>query len=61
MRIVLGGQDDVIEAKDNLAFLSQNVNNLRDCSIEIINELSHQIPVHIFEEQTEKFVERLCR
>lgn len=60
MRIVLGGQDDVIKAKDNLAFLSQNLSNLRDSRIELINELAHQIPVHIFEKQTETFFESLC-
>nr|WP_315234089.1 YqiA/YcfP family alpha/beta fold hydrolase [uncultured Flavobacterium sp.] len=60
MIIVLGGQDDVIKAKDNLAFLSQNASDLRDCTIEIINELSHQIPVHVFEEQTEAFFDSLC-
>ena len=60
MRIVLGGQDDVINAKDNLNFLSQNFSDLNDCSIEIINALAHQIPVDIFEEQTKNFFERLC-
>ena len=60
MRIVLGGQDEVINATDNLNFLSQNFSDLKDCSIEIINALGHQIPVHIFEEQTEAFFERLC-
>jgi hypothetical protein len=60
MRIVLGGQDDVIKAKDNLNFLSQNFSDLNDCSIEIINALGHQIPVAVFEEQTENFFERLC-
>lgn len=59
MRIVLGAQDDVIKAKDNLLFLSQNVSKLKDCTIEIIDELSHQIPVYIFEEQTKAFFERL--
>jgi pimeloyl-ACP methyl ester carboxylesterase len=60
MRFVLGGKDDVVKAKDNLAFLSQNFSDLNTCSIEIINELAHQIPVHIFEEQTEAFFGRLC-
>jgi predicted esterase YcpF (UPF0227 family) len=55
IRIVLGGQDDTIKAKDNLAFLSQNFSNLKECTIEIINELAHQIPVAIFEEQTKVF------
>lgn len=59
MRIVLGGQDDVIKAKDNLAFLAQNFSELKECTIEIINELAHQIPVAIFENQTEVFFARL--
>ena len=60
MRIVLGSQDDVIKAKDNLVFLSQNFSELKDCTIQIINELAHQIPVAIFEQQTEDFFEELC-
>jgi dienelactone hydrolase len=59
MRIVLGGQDDIIKAKDNLAFLSQNFSNLKECTIEIINELAHQIPVAVFEEQTKAFFREL--
>ncbi|MBG6188225.1 YqiA/YcfP family alpha/beta fold hydrolase [Flavobacterium sp. CAN_S2] len=60
MRIVLGGQDDVIKAKDNLVFLSQNFSELKECTIQIINELAHQIPVPIFEKQTQYFFEELC-
>jgi len=60
LRIVLGSQDETIKAKDNLAFLAQNCTNLNDCTIEIINELAHQIPVDIFEEETKAFFERLC-
>ncbi|TDD74621.1 YqiA/YcfP family alpha/beta fold hydrolase [Flavobacterium caseinilyticum] len=60
MRIVLGGQDDVIKAKDNLVFLSQNFSELKECTIQIINELAHQIPVPIFEKQAEYFFEELC-
>jgi hypothetical protein len=60
MRIVLGGHDDVIKAKDNLVFLSQNFSELKECTIQIINELAHQIPVPIFEKQAEYFFEELC-
>ena len=60
MRIVLGGQDDVIRAKDNLAFLAQNFSELKECTIQIINELGHQIPVAIFKKQTEDFFQELC-
>jgi hypothetical protein len=60
MRIVLGGQDDVIKAKDNLVFLSQNFSELKECTIEIINGLAHQIPVAIFKNQTDVFFQELC-
>jgi hypothetical protein len=60
MRIVLGGQDDVIKAKDNLVFLSQNFSELKECKIQIINELAHQIPVAVFKNQTEIFFQELC-
>jgi predicted esterase YcpF (UPF0227 family) len=60
IRIVLGGQDDVIKAKDNLIYLSQNFSELKECTIQIINELAHQIPIAIFEKQTEYFFEELC-
>jgi hypothetical protein len=60
MRIVLGGQDDIIKVKDNLAFLAQNCNPKTDYTIVIKNDLAHQIPVEVFEEQTASFFERLC-
>ena len=60
MRIVLGAQDDIIKAKDNLAFLSQNFSELKDCTIKIIKQLAHQIPVAVFKEQTEALFYRTC-
>lgn len=60
MRIVLGGQDDIIKAKDNLAFLAQNCNSKTDYAIAIKNDLAHQIPVDVFGEETKVFFENLC-
>ncbi|WP_395051494.1 YqiA/YcfP family alpha/beta fold hydrolase [Flavobacterium sp.] len=60
MRIILGGQDEIIKANDNLAFLAQNCNPKTDYTIVIKNDLAHQIPVEVFEEQTVAFFERLC-
>ena len=60
MRIVLGGQDDIIKAKDNLAFLAQNCNSKTDYAIAIKNDLAHQIPVDVFEEEAKAFFETLC-
>lgn len=60
MRIILGGQDEIIKAKDNLAFLSQNSKPNTDYTIVIKNDLAHQIPVDVFKEETEAFFESLC-
>jgi predicted esterase YcpF (UPF0227 family) len=60
MRFVLGGQDDIIKAKDNLNFLAQNSNPSTDYEISIKRELAHQIPVEIFEQETKAFFEQLC-
>ncbi len=59
MRIVLGGQDTIINAKDNLAFLSQNVSDKTDYTIVLKRDLAHQIPIDVFEEQTKAFFELL--
>lgn len=60
MRIILGGQDEIIKAKDNLAFLSQNSKSNTDYTIVIKNDLAHQIPVDVFKEEAEAFFESLC-
>jgi predicted esterase YcpF (UPF0227 family) len=59
MRFVLGGQDDIIKAKDNLNFLAQNSNPQTDYDITIKGELAHQIPIDIFEQETKAFFEQL--
>ena len=60
MRIILGGQDEIIKAKDNLAFLSQNSKPNTDYTIVIKNDLAHQIPVDVFKEETKAFFKSLC-
>ncbi len=60
LRIVLGGHDEVIKAKDNLAFLAQNCAVNTDYTIVIKNNLAHQIPVDIFEDETAAFFDMLC-
>lgn len=60
IRIVLGGHDDIIKANDNLGFLAQNYNQKTDYTIVIKNDLAHQIPVNVFEEETKAFFNMLC-
>ena len=57
MRIVLGAQDTIIKAKDNLAFLSQHMTDKIDYTVKIRRDLAHQIPVNVFEEETKAFFE----
>jgi hypothetical protein len=60
MRIVLGGQDTLIKAKDNLTFFAQNIAAKTDYTIVIKKYLAHQIPVAVFEEETKSFFKELC-
>jgi predicted esterase YcpF (UPF0227 family) len=60
MRIVLGAQDNIIKAKDNLNYLALHSNPTTDYVITIKKELVHQIPIEIFEQQTNAFFGELC-
>lgn len=59
MRVVLGGQDTVIKAKDNLDFLAKHISNTTDFSIVIRKDLGHQIPMEVFERETFAFFDSL--
>lgn len=59
IRIVLGSQDTVIKAIDNLFFLSQNITDKTDYAIVLEHDLAHQIPIDVFEEQSKLFFESL--
>lgn len=59
MRFVLGGQDTVIKAIDNLVFLSQNITDKTDYAIILEHDLGHQIPIEVFGEQSKLFFESL--
>jgi len=60
MRVVLGAQDDVIIAKDNLNYLAQHSNLKTDYDITIKRGLAHQIPIDVFEQETKAFFAKLC-
>jgi predicted esterase YcpF (UPF0227 family) len=60
MRFVLGAQDDIIKAKDNLNYLAQHSNPTTDYEITIKKELAHQIPIEVFEQETKAFFTKLC-
>ncbi|MFT5254361.1 MAG: putative esterase YcpF (UPF0227 family) [Flavobacteriales bacterium] len=60
MRFVLGAQDDIIKAKDNLNYLAQHSNPATDYEISIKRDLAHQIPIEVFSQETKAFFEQLC-
>jgi hypothetical protein len=49
LHFVLGGQDDIIKANDNLKWLAKNRLPNSNISILIHNQMGHQIPLAIFE------------
>ncbi len=57
--IVLGGNDDVIFAKDTLEFLGKNFQKHTNYHINIRQNLGHQTPVDIFEEEVKEFFKRI--
>jgi dienelactone hydrolase len=59
IRIVLGAQDDIIKAKDNLNYLAQHSNPKTDYDITIKRGLAHQIPIDVFEQETKAFFTKL--
>ena len=55
LQIVIGNQDDVILAKDNLEFIMKLLPLKNDFRLHLINELGHGIPVAIFEREVNLF------
>ena len=55
LQIVIGNQDDVILAKDNLEFIMKLLPLKNDFRLHLINELGHSIPVATFESEVNLF------
>ena len=55
MQIVIGNQDDVILAKDNLDFIVKLLPLKNDFRLHLLSELGHGIPVAIFESEVNLF------
>jgi uncharacterized alpha/beta hydrolase family protein len=60
MRFVLGAQDHTIKAKDNLNYLAQHCTLETEYTITIKKTLAHQIPILIFEQETDAFFGKFC-
>ena len=55
LQIVIGNQDDIILAKDNLKFILKLLPLKNDIRLHLISELGHGIPVAIFENEVNSF------
>jgi uncharacterized protein len=56
LRVVIGGQDDIIDAVQNVAWLATHEKG--DMDIRWTNTLGHRIPLEVFEEEVGGFFER---
>lgn len=58
-QILLGGKDDVVDPKDTLSFLSNDLQK-NGLELKIHPGLGHRIPIDLFEEQVSYFFSKLC-
>jgi|SRR5699024_1123913 len=58
-QIVLAANDDVIDPKETLVFLSKSLQQFTDYHIHIRQDIKHQIPVDVFEKEVQMFFERI--
>lgn len=57
--IVIGRQDPIIKAVDNLDFLIKNTSPDDNIRINIINSLEHRIPIEIFKQEVKLFFDKI--
>lgn len=55
LQVVLGKQDDVIKAGDNLLFLENNLDKHVNYTVHILNAVGHHIPIREFERELNFF------
>lgn len=58
-QFVIGAQDDVVNPGETLNFLSEEYNEFTDFHLHIRPQLSHGIPLHVFEQEVESFFAQL--
>lgn len=59
LRVILGRHDDVINPFDTLPILMSDINEQEPLSIHLRNDLAHQIPFSIFDEELNYFFEKV--
>lgn len=59
IHIVIGAQDDVIKASDNIAHITALLPFTTDLRLSILKELEHSIPVSVFKKEIDLFFKAL--
>lgn len=59
LRVILGRHDDVINPFDTLPILMRDINQDEPLSVHFRNDLAHQIPFSIFDEELNYFFENV--
>ncbi|WP_338763061.1 YqiA/YcfP family alpha/beta fold hydrolase [Bernardetia sp. ABR2-2B] len=59
LRVILGRHDDTINPFDTLPILMSDMNENEPLSIHLRNDLAHQIPFDIFDEELNYFFEKV--
>lgn len=59
LHFALGGQDDIIKAKDNLKWLSENRLSNNEIKISIHSKMGHPIPLDAFKLEVTEFFNQL--
>lgn len=59
--IILGKDDEVVNPKETLDFLDKEYNSNNKISIDMVNNLGHNIPLDIFEEKVSAFISKISQ
>lgn len=59
IQIVIGNKDVIVNSKENINYILNNIHSDNNISIQIINQLEHQIPVDIFKNEIDRFFSNL--
>lgn len=55
IQIVIGNKDVIVNSKENINYILNNISSDNNISIQIINQLKHQIPIDIFKNEIDGF------
>lgn len=58
-QVVLGAKDDVVDPVDTLEFIAKNHYSFTGLYLHLRPELTHNIPLDVFEEEVSSFIEKI--